>query len=461
MELKDIRIAYFLGIGGIGMSAIARYFAHLGITVLGYDKTETLLTKKLSAEGMYIHYQDQPELVQTLNLEKKDTLIVLTPAIPADHQEWSWFKEQRFEIKKRSEVLGMISRAYKTIGIAGTHGKTTTSTMVAHLLAQSSIGCNAFLGGISTNYQSNLILHEKADTLPTYEQFNVVEADEFDRSFLTLFPTLAVVTSTDADHLDIYGEHNAMMESFLAYTNKILPGGLLFLKVGLEIASKIQVPFQTYGLSEAAQNFAFNIRINEDIHLFDLNLNHEIITDVNLGISGLHNIENAVAAAAIALKVGLSHDEIKEGLASFKGVKRRFEYIIKEKYRVFIDDYAHHPEEIRAILTSVKRMYPTLKLVVAFQPHLFSRTRDFAEDFAKSLSLADQLLLLDIYPARELPIPGINSAMLLDNITCVEKELCTKEQLVERVASLQPALFLTLGAGDIDTLVEPIRLKLV
>ena len=460
MELKEIRIAYFLGIGGIGMSAIARYFNHLGITVIGYDKTETPLTQKLVAECMYIHYEDSPALVQTLNLSTKDTLIVLTPAIPVNHQEWAWLKANKFEIQKRAEVLGTISRAYKTIGIAGTHGKTTTSTMVAHLLAQSTIGCNAFLGGISSNYNSNLLLHQRATEIPTYNQYNVVEADEFDRSFLTLSPTLAVITSTDADHLDIYGEHDAMKESFLQYTKRIMPGGLLFIKIGLDIIDSLKVPYQTYGLTEAADNFAFNIRINESEHIFDLSLNHQIITNVSLGIPGLHNIENAIAAAAIALKAGLSHEEIKEGLASFSGVKRRFEYIIKEKYRVFIDDYAHHPEELKAILTSVKRMYPNHKLVVAFQPHLYSRTRDFAEGFAESLSLVDHLLLLDIYPARELPISGISSAMLLENIKCNEIELCTKEQLIERVAALQPSLFLTLGAGDIDALVEPIRLKL-
>jgi UDP-N-acetylmuramate--alanine ligase len=460
IELKDIKVAYFLGIGGIGMSAIARYFAHLGISVYGYDKTETPLTKQLSDEGMQIHYEDLPVLVQTLNLNINHTLVVLTPAIPSNHQEWAWLKANGFIIQKRSEVLGTISRSYKTIGVAGTHGKTTTSTMVAHLLTQSHVGCNAFLGGISTNYNTNLLLHERSAELPTFNQYNVVEADEFDRSFLTLSPTLAVITSTDADHLDIYGEHQAMKDSFLAYSKKVFPDGMLFVKVGLEIISDLTGNYQTYGISEAADNYAFNIKIDEDKHEFDLNLNGTIITDVQLGIPGLHNIENAVAAAALALKAGLTSEEIKLGLASFDGVKRRFQYIIKEKYRVFIDDYAHHPEEIKAILTSVKRMYPHQKMVVVFQPHLYSRTRDFEDEFASSLSLADQLFLLDIYPARELPIPGVSAQMLLRKATCEQKELCSKEVLIERLASLQPGLLLTLGAGDIDALVEPIKQKL-
>lgn len=457
MNLKDIKIAYFLGIGGIGMSAIARYFNHVGIKVLGYDKTMTPLTQKLSDEGMQIHYIDDLDYLKSLNLDQINTLVVLTPAIPKDHLEWNWLKQRKFTIQKRSEVLGLLSKAYKTIGVAGTHGKTTTSTLLAHILASSAIKCNAFLGGISSNYQTNLLLYPKADTLPESEQYTVVEADEFDRSFLTLFPYYSVITSTDADHLDIYGEHSAMQESFLAYANRLVPGGTLFVKYGLDIISNLAINYKTYGLDAAAQIHAFNIRINEAEHLFDLNLEGRIINDLDLGIPGMHNVENAVAACAVALLAGVSEAELRAGLHSFRGVKRRFEYIIKEPNCIFIDDYAHHPEELKAILSSVKRMYPNHKLVAAFQPHLFSRTRDFAEGFASSLSMVDHLFLLDIYPARELPIEGVSSAMLLANISSPQKELISKEALVQAVTALKPKLFLTLGAGDIDALVLPIK----
>jgi len=457
MNLNDIKIAYFLGIGGIGMSAIARYFNHIGIQVLGYDKTMTPLTQKLSEEGMQIHYTDDLNYLQSLNLDQAKTLVVLTPAVPKDHLEWNWLKQQNFNIQKRSEVLGLLSKAYLTIGIAGTHGKTTTSTLVAHILASSAVKCNAFLGGISSNYQTNLLLHPKADSLPEIEQYTVVEADEFDRSFLTLFPYYSVITSTDADHLDIYGEHSAMEESFLTYANRLVQGGTLFVKYDLAIIKKLEVNFKTYGLQTESQIHAFNIRINEAEHIFDLNLEGRIIKDLDLGIPGMHNIENAVAACAVALLAGVTEEELKFGLKSFKGVKRRFEYIIKEKDQIFIDDYAHHPEELKAILNSVKIMYPNQKLVAAFQPHLFSRTRDFAKGFAKALSLVDHLFLLDIYPARELPIEGVSSAMLLQNITSEHKELVSKEGLVQAVTALKPSLFLTLGAGDIDALVLPIK----
>jgi len=457
MNLKDIKIAYFLGIGGIGMSAIARYFNHVGIKVLGFDKTMTPLTQKLSEEGMQIHYMDDLDYLQSLNLNQANTLVVLTPAIPKNHLEWNWLKQNKFTIQKRSEVLGLLSKAYKTIGVAGTHGKTTTSTLLAHILAASSIHCNAFLGGISSNYQTNLLLHPQADTLAESEQYTVVEADEFDRSFLTLFPYYSVITSTDADHLDIYGDHNAMQESFLAYANRLVEGGTLFVKYGLDIIDQLTVNYKTYGLDTAAQIHAFNTRINEAEHIFDLNLEGRIIKDLDLGIPGMHNVENAVAACAVALMAGVSEEELRTGLNSFRGVKRRFEYIIKEPNCIFIDDYAHHPEELRAILSSVKRMYPNHKLVAAFQPHLFSRTRDFAEGFANALSMVDHLFLLDIYPARELPIEGVSSTMLLANISSPQKELISKEALVQAVTTLKPSLFLTLGAGDIDALVLPIK----
>jgi UDP-N-acetylmuramate--alanine ligase len=457
MNLKDIQTAYFLGIGGIGMSAIARYFKHVGIRVLGYDKTETPLTKKLTEEGMHIHYTDDVDYLKSLHLDVKHTLVVLTPAIPKDHMEWAWLRAGNFTIQKRSEVLGLLSAAYKTIGVAGTHGKTTTSSLVAHILTDSHVKCNAFLGGITSNYQTNLLLHPQADVLPKEAQYTVVEADEFDRSFLTLFPYYSVITSTDADHLDIYGEHSAMQESFLAYANRLVNGGTLWVKYGLDIIPSLTVNHKTYGLNAAADVFAFDIHINEAEHVFSLNLNGKIVKNLSLGIPGMHNIENAVAASAIALEAGVSEEELRAALFSFRGVKRRFEYIIKEPNCVFIDDYAHHPEELKAILGSVKRMYPTMELVAAFQPHLFTRTRDFAAGFSEALSMADHMLLLDIYPARELPIEGVSSAMLLEKMTLAKKELVSKQELVERVKALQPKLFLTLGAGDIDALVEPIK----
>ncbi|MDP3927928.1 MAG: UDP-N-acetylmuramate--L-alanine ligase [Bacteroidota bacterium] len=461
MNLATIKYAYFLGIGGIGMSAIARYFNHIGVQVWGYDKTETPLTQKLVEEGMQIHYTDDVAFPASLPLNTNNTLVVLTPAIPKDHQEWAWFKAARYTILKRAEVLGILSEASLTIGVAGTHGKTTTSTLLAHILTQSAVKCNAFLGGIATNYASNLLLHPQANTLQVSEQYTVVEADEFDRSFLTLAPFYAVITSTDADHLDIYGEHSAMEESFLAYANKLRENGTLLVKHGLDIVGKLSGNFKTYGLNPKAQIYAENIRINEAEHIFDLCMEGKIIADLSLGIPGLHNVENAVAASAIALMCGVTEVELRAALISFKGVKRRFEYRIKSKERVFIDDYAHHPEEIKAILGSVKRMYPNQKLVVAFQPHLFSRTRDFMDAFAASLSMADSVYLLPIYPARELPIEGVNSTLLLDKITCSEKKLLDKQALVNEIVALKPSLFVSLGAGDIDALVQPIETGLL
>jgi UDP-N-acetylmuramate--alanine ligase len=457
MNLTNVKYVYFLGIGGIGMSAIARYFKHIGLQVYGYDKTETPLTQKLLAEGMFIHYTDDPVSLSSLPINTQNTLVVLTPAIPKDHQELAWFKAHHYTILKRAEVLGVLSESSVTIGVAGTHGKTTTSTLLAHLLTQSKIKCNAFLGGIASNYESNLLLHPLADTLPIGQQFTVVEADEFDRSFLSLSPYYAIITSTDADHLDIYGEHSAMQESFLAFANKLRAGGTLLVKYNLDIIPKLSGQFLSYGLNSSAQIFAYNIRINEAEHIFDLMIEGKSIQDLSLGIPGLHNIENAVAASAVALLCGISEEELRAGLSSFKGVKRRFEYRIKTTDQIFIDDYAHHPEEIKAILGSIKRMYPHKKLVVAFQPHLYSRTRDFLDEFAHSLSLADSVYILPIYPARELPIPGINSELLVEKIETKDKKLVGKQELVEAIVSLKPTLFVSLGAGDIDALVQPIE----
>lgn len=455
MNFKDIQQAYFLGIGGIGMSAIARYFHSMGIVVNGYDKTETPLTKELVAEGIHIHYEDFGSRIGDLGLTKESCLVVLTPAIPKDHQEWKWLVDNNFTILKRSQVLGIITDVYKTIGVAGTHGKTTTSTLIAHILKQSNVDCAAFLGGISSNYQTNLLLNQS--TNEPLNQYMVVEADEFDRSFLTLHPSIAIITSTDADHLDIYGEHNELKKSFLAYASQCKENGSLILKKGLDITADVKRDFITYSVTEKADAYASNIQINGDEYSFDLLFKEQHINNLVLGIPGLHNVENAVAASVACLLAGVTADELRAGLASFKGVKRRFEYIIKRNDFVYIDDYAHHPEELRAIISSVKNMYPNKKIVAAFQPHLFSRTRDFVDGFAESLSLLDNVVLLDIYPARELPMEGVTSNIIFDKMTSINKILCSKTEAVELIKQQQPEVLLTLGAGDIDQLVGVLK----
>ena len=459
MNFNDIKQAYFLGIGGIGMSAIARYFNSIGITVMGYDKTETPLTKELVAEGINIHYEDLGNQVSIFNLQLSACLVILTPAIPKNHGEWNWLQQNGFTILKRSEVLGIITDVYNTIGVAGTHGKTTTSTLIAHVLKQSEVDCAAFLGGISTNYKTNLLLNQ-SNKEPA-NQMMVVEADEFDRSFLTLHPNIAIITSSDADHLDIYGEHDELKKSFLAYASQVREGGWLIVKKELDIIPAIQGTFLTYSIKDIADIYAYNINIQGDEYFFDLDFKGTAIHNLKLGIPGLHNIENAVAASAACILAGVSYDELREGLATFKGVKRRFEYIIKQSNCVYIDDYAHHPEELRAIISSVKNMYPTQKIVAVFQPHLFSRTRDFVDGFAESLSLLDTVVLLDIYPARELPIEGITSKIILDKMTSIHKILCTKLETIELIKKLKPDVLLTLGAGDIDTIVQPLKTELL
>jgi UDP-N-acetylmuramate--alanine ligase len=458
VNFKDIKQAYFLGIGGIGMSAIARYFHSLGVNVKGYDKTETPLTKDLSTEGIDIHYSDLGVKLSNANLDTKTCLVILTPAIPSDHQEWKWLRENGFTIMKRSQVLGIITDAYQTIGVAGTHGKTTTSTLIAHILKQSHVDCAAFLGGISTNYHTNLLLHNKAESVSTANQTMVVEADEFDRSFLTLHPYIAIITSSDADHLDIYGEHSALKKSFLDYAAQRKENGFLIVKKGLDIIPDINGPHLTYSVYEEADVYANNIHINGDVYSFDLHFQGKRITNLTLGIPGLHNIENAVAASAACLISGVTEDELRTALANFTGVKRRFEYIIKQPDFVYIDDYAHHPEELRAIISSVKNMYPHQKIVAAFQPHLYSRTRDFVEGFAESLSLLDNVVLLDIYPARELPMEGITSQIILDRMTSTHKSICTKQNALAKLVEMKPQVLLTLGAGDIDQLVPQLKI---
>lgn len=459
MQLDKIKQVYFLGIGGIGMSAIARYFNTLKIPVSGYDKTETELTKALVNEGIQIHYKDIGSELANMGYRKENLLVILTPAIPKNMEELIWFEQNEFTILKRSQVLGLITDAYKTVGVAGTHGKTTTSTLLAHIFKQSKLDCAAFLGGISTNYNSNLLLHANSH-INTQEQLMVVEADEFDRSFLTLHPKIGIITSTDADHLDIYGEHDNLKKSFADYGMQVQEH--LFIKKELSLYNDMLIhhgnnKVKSYSIIGNADVYANNIHIEGDTYYFDLHTENLSLPKLHLGIPGLHNVENAVAASAAALVAGVTAEELRLALASFTGVKRRFEYQIKSPNLVYIDDYAHHPTELSATISSVKKMYPNKKISVVFQPHLFTRTRDFVDGFAESLSLADEVFLLDIYPARELPIAGVTSAIIFDKMTLGNKLMCNKNNTLELLAQKQIEVLLTLGAGDIDTLVESIK----
>jgi UDP-N-acetylmuramate--alanine ligase len=449
VNLNNIHNVYFIGIGGIGMSAIARWFNANNYTVVGYDRTATALTTELINEGIQIHFEDSITHISA-NFTKENTLVVYTPAIPKEHTELNYFRNNGYPLKKRSEVLGLITESKFTIAVAGTHGKTTTSSMVTHLLKECGIDCSAFLGGIAANFNSNLVIG-KSDVV-------VVEADEFDRSFLTLSPDIAVVTSTDADHLDIYGEHSALKQSFNDFLGKIKTNGKYFYKTGLELQSDKKGI--SYSVNDAKAEISVkNIRIQQASFVFDYISEKAFIQNIQLNMPGYHNVENVLAAISIALELGCETEKIKAGIASFKGVKRRFEYIINSKEVVFIDDYAHHPTEIEAFLNSVKALYPERKLLVVFQPHLYSRTRDFADGFAQSLSIADEVLLLDIYPARELPIKGVSSEIIFDKITS-QKQLITKSEVANELEKRDINLIATIGAGDIDTLVLPIKNQL-
>lgn len=452
MNLEETDSVYFIGVGGIGMSALARYFRSLKKNVGGYDRTETALTQELVKEGIQIHYDDAVSLIPQVFKNAAKTLVVYTPAVPTDHSEFLWFTNHAFDIKKRAEVLGIISRSKDVIAIAGTHGKTTTSTMVSHLLKNSLSDCNAFLGGISLNYHNNLLLSEKSNCV-------VVEADEYDRSFLQLNPKGAVITSMDADHLDIYGTLDAYREAFELFALKIKPGGFLVIKEGLNLHEKpVGVAVYTYALRGNADFHAEDIRAEDGFYHFSVVTPSGIIKNLKLGFPGILNVENAVAAIAVAYLLDSTETEIRKAIESFKGVKRRFEYHIKSKNLVYIDDYGHHPEELRYTIESVKELYPGRKVTGIFQPHLYSRTRDFAEDFARSLSLLDEAILLDIYPAREMPIPGVTSEMLLSKVRASGKHHCSKSQLLPLLKSMPlPEVMITMGAGDIDTLIEPIK----
>lgn len=440
------------------MSALARWFLVNGYRVAGYDRTATTLTDALAAEGMAIHFEeDVTQIPAEFRANPAETLVVYTPAVPKTHTEYVYLTENGFTLQKRSQVLGWLAGRMTTVGVAGTHGKTTTSSMVAHLLRHAGVNCAAFLGGITQNYGTNFLLNEPADDLSSV--ICVVEADEFDRSFLTLFPQYAIVTSTDADHLDIYGDHASVLSSFAAYVSQIKPGGVLFMHDGLALASKTPAEVRTYAL-HTGQYHAANLRIDKARFVFDLVYPGGTITDVRMMIPGFHNVENATAAAAVALQAGVSPEAVREGLNTYKGVRRRFEYALDTDELVLIDDYAHHPAEVRAFLSSVKALYPDRELTVVFQPHLFSRTRDFAEAFAESLSLADNVVLLDIYPARELPIQGVTSDSILRHVTSKSKQISTKTDLVAVLREMNSSLIVTVGAGDIDQIVPMIREKL-
>ncbi|HEX8328094.1 MAG TPA: UDP-N-acetylmuramate--L-alanine ligase [Hymenobacter sp.] len=460
--MKQFPYVFFLGIGGIGMSALARWFQANGHHVSGYDKTETPLTQALAAEGIAVHYADAVENIPAEVLENRaQCLVVLTPAIPADSVEWEWLRTQGYDIRKRSQVLGVLTQGRYTIAVAGTHGKTTTSSMVAHLLHHAGLDVGAFLGGIAVNLGSNLLLPA------TSEAPIVVEADEYDRSFLTLFPDVAIVTSTDADHLDIYGDQSALIESFCQFVGQIKPGGALLLNHTADPRVAAAAPVGTriirYGLTaeQGPELFAANVSAEGHQFHFDLRSPQETVTDLELAVPGYHNVENMLAAAAVAQIQGVGPEQLRAAVAAYRGVRRRFEFVVTTRKNVYLDDYAHHPREIEAFLRSVRALYPGKRLRVIFQPHLFTRTRDFAEGFSKSLSIADEVFLLDIYPAREKPLPGITSAVLLANITAPIKAIVTKQQALDAARTDEHFdVLATVGAGDIDTLVPQLKLIL-
>jgi len=465
--MNNFKYIYFLGIGGIGMSAIARYFNAMGKSVSGYDKTPTALTSQLIAEGIDIHFEDDINLVKAeiKNTDSENVLIIYTPAVPDNHTELNYFKNNNFNIKKRAEVLGIITKSTNTIAVAGTHGKTTTSSLIAHILKVANLDPSAFLGGITQNYGTNLLLSKSLASAPSPvgragEGLFVVEADEYDRSFLTLSPQMAVITSVDADHLDIYGDKKYMEESYSLFAKQVQ--SKLVVKKSIESTINYGKQAITYSINDVAANYyAQNIKIENAQYHYDIVTPTAVFKNMTLGLPGLHNVENSIAAVAIACLMNVSEEYIREALQTFGGVKRRFDYQIKTDKLVFIDDYAHHPEELKATINSVKEMYPKKKITGIFQPHLFTRTRDFAEDFAKSLDLLDECILLEIYPARELPIEGVNSKMLLDKMKSNNKISCRKQDLVKIVCERELDVLLTLGAGDIDTFVQPLKTELL
>lgn len=457
MKLLDHKLIYFLGIGGIGMSALARYFNHYKIRVAGYDKTATSLTAELQGEGIEAHYDENVAYLAHLlsSYKKEDVLVVYTPAVPKEHEEYVFLQKHGYTIKKRAEVLGVITRDFKTIAVAGTHGKTTTSSLVAHILKTAGLNVYAFLGGITKNYNTNLLLGtpsvaEDGDR----STYLVVEADEYDRSFLTLHPYIGVITSADADHLDIYGDVSDMHESYAMFAG--LVNGYLIVKKSVDKTLSLSGKRHTYAVNLGADFYAKNIVIRDADFYFDIS-SFSSFDHAVLGIPGVHNIENATAAIAVAQLLNIGNDTIKKALQSFGGVKRRFDYHVKSSKLVYIDDYAHHPEELKAAISAAKSLYPERKITGIFQPHLYTRTRDFADGFAESLDLLDECVLLDIYPARELPIEGVSSQMLLNKMKSKHKCLVPKSEVLGFLKRHDTDVLITLGAGDIDTLVEPIE----
>ena len=455
IELNKISRIYFVGIGGIGMSALARYFNARQVAVRGYDKTETVLTKQLVSEGIAVDYKDDPEFI-----DKDAQLVVYTPAIPKDHKGLNYYEQNNYAVVKRSDVLGAITNSSFNICVAGTHGKTTTSSMVAHILRHSGYGCNAFLGGIAVNYNSNFWSSEK--------NVCVVEADEYDRSFLKLSPDMAIITAMDPDHLDIYGTAENVEQAFIDFSAKIKPGGVLVNKFGLVRGNELKGDNKkSYHLNnENADVYAANIKMNNGSYQFDVVQQDPIaigwiLKDVVLNMGGMHNIENMIAAITVAHDLKIDDEKIKAAVSSFKGVKRRFEYIVKNEKVIYIDDYAHHPDELKALITGAKKLFPSENCVVVFQPHLFSRTKDFADGFAASLDLADEVILLPIYPARELPMEGVTSELIMGKMKNENRSVKTKEELLKWITHNKVEMIITAGAGDIDTLVEPIKKVLI
>ena len=449
--LQKYKSVFFVGIGGIGMSALARYFNRKDYTVAGYDKTPSKLTSELKEEGISIHFEDDISLVDDIFKQKKETLIVYTPAIPRTHKELNFFIDNGFVIKKRSEVLGDITRSLSSIAIAGTHGKTTVSSMVAHILMSSEKPVSAFLGGVLKGYNSNFLQNSICE-----ESTAVLEADEFDRSFLQLSPEVALITAIDADHLDIYDNYEELKKNFIEFTKRVKTGGKIIQKLGLDLETEKEN--YTYSLSDEKADFcAINVRQEKEKYRFDVKTPSGILRDILLSMSGLVNVENAIAAIASTSFLNITNEEYKKAFSSFSGIRRRFDYQINTESLVYIDDYAHHPEELKAVISSVKNIYPNKKITGVFQPHLYSRTQDFADEFAQSLNLLDELILLDIYPAREEPIEGVTSKIIFDKVDIDQKELCKKEELLDKIKDRKIEVLLTLGAGNIDRLVEPLK----
>lgn len=447
MKLEEVNNVYLVGVGGIGMSALARYFMQSGKKVSGYDKTPTELTSQLMSEGVSIHFEDSIDL-----LDKSADLVIYTPAIPENHLELTYFQSNNYSVKKRAEVLGMLSGQHDTIAVAGTHGKTTTSSILAHILNETEEGCIAFIGGIMSNYNSNFISKLSSKENQHEEKALVVEADEYDRSFLTLSPSIGIITSIDADHLDVYGAEDSLIESFQLFANKV--ERKLLVNKGIDIQHNDLI---TYSLSDEADYYAEHLRVESGVYAFNLVTPLAKVSNIQFSLPGKHNVENAIAAISIALEFGVEERIIKQALKSYRGVKRRFERIVSHSNFTYIDDYAHHPSELDAAIAASREFYPGKKITGVFQPHLFSRTRDFANGFASSLSKLDEVILLPIYPAREEPIEGVSSEILLEKITAINKHLFTKHEAVQKIIDLKPEVLLTLGAGDIDQLVKPLQ----